>query len=682
MSQSKIISEESARARRSALSDLLFPRIILIIALSTVALIAGIAITLYLNSRQNFSHSGFSFFTGRLWIPNPPTAVKKLGNIFGVLPFVYGTFVTSAIALFLAVPVGIGSAIFLAEIAPKRISVPISFFIEMLAAVPSIVYGYWALLFLVPRLQNSIEPWLNHYFGRIPLFAMPVDAGYGMDIFAAGLVLAMMILPYITAVSRDVLAATPSEQRESSLGLGATKWETVKSVVLRYAGSGIIGSVMLALGRAIGETMAVTLVIGSKVNLPHLHDYSSFSLFRPGYTMTSVLVDQYTGPNSPLHASALTEIALSLFVITILVNAAARGLVWLTSAKSGSETVVHFRSIILSAFRMIGLGLLIPALVYQSVTDIKMKGLTGLFGPAEIIGLILIAIWVINRSVLATPLFPRWRKLGSFFGLAISFCSTMAAIAALLSLFGFVFQQGLPALNASFFRIPNPSDPAAGGMLHAIVGTAELALLASLFGVPIGVLGGIYLAEFGNGRLGFWVRFCTDLLNGVPSIVVGIFAFGLIVAPTHSNSGYAGAFALGALMIPTVMRTSEELIRLVPRSLREGSLALGATYAHTVRQVVLPVARNGILTGALLVVARVAGETAPLLMVTCSYDYWNLNPHNPIATLPVEIYNLRSQPSPHAQAQAWGVALMLVILVLAASLLARIFTYRYAKSTS
>ena len=213
-------------------------------------------------------------------------------------------------------------------------------------------------------------------------------------------------------------------------------------------------------------------------------------------------------------------------------------------------------------------------------------------------------------------------------------------------------------------------------MLHAIVGTGILVAMASAVGVPTGILGGIYLSEFGKGRLGFWIRFFTDLLNGVPSIVVGIFVYNILVVPTHENFGYAGGIALGILMIPTVMRTTEELLKVVPVSLREASLALGATYARTIWKVVLPAARGGILTGILLAVARVAGETAPLLIVLCSINLWSVNPQKPLPSLPVQIYLLRNDNDPVALSQAWGAALVLVLLVIVTSLLARIVSAR------
>jgi phosphate transport system permease protein len=363
--------------------------------------------------------------------------------------------------------------------------------------------------------------------------------------------------------------------------------------------------------------------------------------------------------------------------VTILVNALARVLVWLTASQTsggGSQGGTVVKKITTSGLRWGGVALLAGLLLYQVVSDIRLRGPSGLFGVAEGVGLALLGLMLFNRRVPGTALFLPWRKFTSRFALALASLCALVACGALLTLLGFVIHDGLSSINLQFFRPPNSIHPEAGGMLHSIVGTGELVLVASLFGIPLGILGGIFLAEFGNGRIGWTLRFAADLLNGVPSIVVGIFAFTLIVIPTHSNFGYAGAFALGILMIPTIMRTTEELVRLVPMSLREGSLALGATRARTMWNVVLPSARGGILTGALLAVARVAGETAPLLMVGCNSSLWVTDLRQRVSSLPVQIYVLRDDPSLLALRQSWGVALILVLLVLVFSLLARFAT--------
>jgi phosphate transport system permease protein len=239
-------------------------------------------------------------------------------NIYGALAFVYGTVVTSLLALLLSGAVGIMIAIFLVELAPPLLSRPISFLVEMLAAVPSIIYGLWGIFVLIPLLI-PVEDWLNQHLGFIPLFGdTPSPSG---SILIASIVLAIMILPTIAAISRDVMAAVPGSQREGILALGATKWEMVRKVVIPYARAGIIGAAVLGLGRAVGETMAVTMVIG---NDPHIHA----SLLAPGYSLAAVLANEAGDTVNTMHISALFELGLLLFLISIALNVLARVLVW------------------------------------------------------------------------------------------------------------------------------------------------------------------------------------------------------------------------------------------------------------------------------------------------------------------------------------------------------------------
>lgn len=652
-------------------TDWLFRNFALIVACIAVVLIVLIGVMLGWFSRPSFHHSGLSYYTSAEWDPVSANEDKKVGDIFGAAPFIYGTLLTSFVALLIAVPIGVGAAIFLSEAAPRWLSAPISFVIELLAAVPSIVYGFWALVYLVPPLQLHVGTWFIKNLGQVPFFAATPDASTGQHYFAAGIILAMMILPFITAVSRDVLRTVPAAQREAAYGMGATRWEAIKTVVLRYASGGIIGAVMLGLGRAIGETMAVTMVIGSKVSFPAMGDMASFSLFRSGYTMTALLADQYPSPNSDIHKAALTQMGFTLFIITMLVNGLARGLVWLTAMKpgSGGDWSLRIKEGISKGGRWGFIGLASLFFVMQIVGDVTRKGAAGLFGGAEIIGVVLLALVVFNRHAPKTRVFTAWRKSVNFFSIGLcAFCAFIACL-ALLTLLFFVSKEGVSAINAGFFSMPE-----AGGIRHAIAGTGLLVFWASLAGIPIGIIGGIYLAEFGGSRIGGVIRFATDLLNGVPSIVIGIFAYTALIVPTEGRAGIAnaGAFGLGIMMIPTIMRTTEELVRLVPVSLREGSLALGATYVRTLWKVVLPSARGGIVTGALLAVARVAGETAPLLMVGCNSTMWSTDMKKPIASLPMLIYALRDDAEAHRQ--LWGAACLLVGLVLVFNILARFFT--------
>ena len=658
-------------------SDALFRGVTRFAALSAILLIAGIGLTLLLASRLSFAQSGLRFFIESDWNP------QESQSVFGVVLFAYGTLVTAAIALLIAVPLGVGAAIFLAEIAPPRLAAPISFFVEMLAAVPSIVYGFWAFKYLAPLLHDHAEAWLTAHFGQIPLFMEP-DTGGRQNFFAAGVVLAIMVLPFITAVSRDVLKTVPATQREAAYGLGATRWEAIKSVVVRYAGGGIIGAVMLGLGRALGETMAVTLVIGSNTTPPNFADKASFSLFRPGSTMTSLLANQYNGAAN-LNRSALTEVALTLFFITIAVNGLARGLVWLTALQAGgteSAAAAAAKKATAWTGRAVLMGLFVLAFAYQISRDVRAQGIGGLFSATTGIALFLTALAVFNRTAPGKPYYLRWRKIGNGFALTVCAACAGVACAALGAIFLFVARQGIPTLTAAFFQMPVLSASDSPGMLHALIGTGLLALVASCIGIPLGILGGVYLSEFGGNRMGWCIRFAADLLNGVPSIVLGIFAYMLIYAPQKGAQGWAGSFALGVMMTPTIMRTTEELLRLIPNSLREGSLALGATQARTVWSVILPAARSGIVTGVLLALSRIAGETAPLLIVGCDNNFFSLNLREGIASLPMQIYSRNSSDNPVVREQVWGVALLLVLLVLLFSLLARFATRDKMKMTA
>ncbi len=258
---------------------------------------------------------------------------------------------------------------------------------------------------------------------------------------------------------------------------------------------------------------------------------------------------------------------------------------------------------------------------------------------------------------------------------AVAITAAAMAVLPLLLILYYVAAQGASAINWDFFtKLPKPVGEAGGGLANAIAGSALMVGLASLIGLPVGLLGGVYLAEFGNNRFGWTVRFLADVLTGVPSIVIGIFIWAIIVVSTHTFSALAGGTALGVMMIPTIMRTTEELVRLVPMPLREGSLALGATHWRTVLSVVLPAAKGGVITGVLLAIARIAGEAAPLLLTAGSTQFWNLNPLQPTPSLPVQIYLYATSPFEEWHRLAWAASLLLVSLVLVLSILARYVT--------
>jgi phosphate transport system permease protein len=258
---------------------------------------------------------GLSFFFTRVWDP--------IAEEFGALPFIYGTLVTAGVALFIAVPLGIGAAIFLAELAPQKLSDPLQFFIDLLAAVPSVIYGLLGVFIVIPLMRQWIQPALKSTLGFLPLFQGPA---YGVGFFTAGIILAIMVIPYIISVSREVLLSVPRDQREAALALGSTRWESTWKVVVPFAKTGIMGSIFLALARALGETVAVTMVIG---NTPTI----SSSLFSPGYSIAAVIANEFTEATGDLYLQALIELGLVLFLLTFVLNGLARLLMLLTTQR-------------------------------------------------------------------------------------------------------------------------------------------------------------------------------------------------------------------------------------------------------------------------------------------------------------------------------------------------------------
>lgn len=267
------------------------------------------------------------------------------------------------------------------------------------------------------------------------------------------------------------------------------------------------------------------------------------------------------------------------------------------------------------------------------------------------------------------------RRLMNLLAQAAAVGCTIAVLVPLGLIFGYLLVKGFGSLNLAFFiHLPKPVGEAGGGMANAIVGTITLIGLACAIGLPVGVLTGVYLAEFGYGRFGWIVRFCADVLNGVPSIVVGIYAYTLIVLPMKSFSAYAGGAALGVIMLPIVARTTEEMVKLVPNSLREASLALGVPAWRTTLRVVLRTARAGIITGIMLAIARVAGETAPLLFTAFGNQFWHQSLRGPISSLPVQLYTYAISPFDDWHRQAWAGALVLLTLIFITSLAVRLLT--------
>jgi phosphate transport system permease protein len=303
------------------IADNSFATVMLVCACSIFAIVLFIFGILVIHSRPSLVAFGWKFFTRSAWDP--------VSGDFGALPFIFGTLATSLLALCMAVPLALGVAVFLTELCPRPLRAPISFLTELLAAIPSVVYGLWAVFVLVPLMRDPIGPFLVKTMGWTGLFSGP---NFGVGLLTASIILAIMILPIISSLTRDIMTAVPNSQREAVLALGATRWEMIRIGVLRNSRIGIVGAIMLGLGRALGETMAVTMVIGN-------HPDIGKSLFAPANTLASVIAGEFSEATSDIYLSALIEIGLALFLVTIVVNAIARLMVW--AVTRGAPARVH-----------------------------------------------------------------------------------------------------------------------------------------------------------------------------------------------------------------------------------------------------------------------------------------------------------------------------------------------------
>ncbi len=313
----KLLNQSST----GGLADVLFRALVLCAALSILVVVALVVTELVTESRLSIKEFGWKFFTSSDWDP--------VQGLFGALPFIYGTIVSSLLALMMAVPLGIGVAMFMNEMCPRPLRGTVAFFVELLAAIPSVVYGLWGIFVLAPLMRAHVQPWLKSTLGWTGFFEGPP---YGIGMITAGVILAIMIVPFVSSITREMMLAVPQTQREAVLALGSTRWEMIRIGILRNARAGILGGIILALGRALGETMAVTMLIGNRPEIAK-------SLFAPGYTMASVIANEFTEATEDLYLSALVEVGLALFLVTIIVNAVAQLLIW--SITRGHKGAAH-----------------------------------------------------------------------------------------------------------------------------------------------------------------------------------------------------------------------------------------------------------------------------------------------------------------------------------------------------
>ena len=617
-----------------------------------VVLMGAIVAFLITQAVHAISADSVNFLTAFEWNPDDDPSV------WGVALVAWGTLITSLFALAIGGPIAVGTALFISQYAPRRLSQALGYVVDLLAAVPSVVYGLWGIIFLVPHM-GGVSQIVSDVLGWIPIFHYD-GAPAPRSVFAAGVVLAIMILPIVAAISREVFLQTPRENIEAAYALGATKWEMIRLAVLPYGRSGVISAIVLGFGRALGETIAVAMV------LSQTNGFFTRFLEPGGNTIAANIAVQFKNAFD-VGRGALIASGLVLFVMTLVVNYLARRIaqrgVIKDDAGDTAPTAAQAPEVAVAA----------AGTNASPVDNFRRSPFHRTIDPNDAHQ---------DPGFTDRPLnsvAPR-RRLANLFassGVTVAFLLAVLPLASILVL---VISNGAKDFGGNFIyhsmRNIAESD-SGGGAYHAILGTLEQAGLAALIAVPIGVMVAIYLVEYGRGWLSRSVTFIVDVMMGLPSIVAGLFILSLwILAFGFKSSGFAGSLALTILMLPLVIRSSEEMLKLVPHSLREASYALGVPKWRTVLRVVVPTALPGIVTGIMLGIARIMGETAPVLLVVGFTSSINQNPFSGAqGSLPAFIFNEATQPYQPAVDRAWAGALTLILIIMILNLAARLLAW-------
>lgn len=690
--------------------DSIFVGITVVFACLIIGIVLIFGLQLVAGSWDALITTGLDFFTRFEWTINEQAEPPVF--IFGALNFIYGTLLVSTIAVVLGGTISLGAAIFLSEYAPTWLRGPLGATIELLAAVPSVIYGFWGIQVLSPIMGGSVEPFLRGALGWLPMFNDKVLntatnreqtlSFTGRDLLTAGLILSIMIIPIVTSISRDVIRTVPDSQREGMLAMGATRWQTITRAVLPYGKSGIVGALILGLGRAIGETVAMVFLVGGASSI-----YGpSASLFAKGETLASKISTSVGDAGLPQAFSAIMALGLVLFVITLVVNLVARRLVTGASANSArnsnksKQTSPQALRTITNGFR-------------QLIFPLTLLVLSPYLGLTLVVALLV--GWAAIRSLRAyeIKLEGQNRKLPGLLGFishpsrsysyrkkidrvmrVMLIGATAAAIIPLFSILLFVTVRGLPQVFEPGFIFNDGRPDVAGeslGLAHAILGTLIMTGIGAAIGIPIGLMAGIYLSEFGRGRFAGLVRFMADMLQGIPSIIVGIVVYQVIVRNrifvdtganvTAPQTGWAGGIALAIMIVPVITRTTEEILKLVPDSIREAGLALGVPKWKVTLTVILPAAFTGVVTGILLGVARIAGETAPLIFTAGLLNYFPSSIGQQTPALTTYIFQASRGAAQNEINQLWGAAFVLVFMIFGLTLAVRFFTRSRLKAS-
>ena len=586
----------------------------------------------------------WSFLSGTKW--SPTESLK-----FGTYSLIVGTLLVTFGAMVLAIPISIGGALFISEIASSRVRSIIKPAIELLAGIPSVVYGFFGLILLTT--------WIKDFFG-VPT---------GETWLAGSIILGIMAIPTITTVAEDALKAVPREYKEGSLAMGATRWQTISKVVMPSALSGITAAIILGVGRAVGETMAILMVCGNAAIIPT----PLWNIFSPIRTLTSTLgIETAEVPVGGPHYHALFGVAVLLLIITFIINMSAVYLLGVLQKKRGaagkkkkpllSVTLLAKIKKIFTSFALLFLLLLL-----YLITGLLMTAVLVIIGCF---------LWFIRKR-----LSQKTTQKIAFSALGASILIIIIFLGIILS---YIIISGAGALSWEFLTEAPRSLGRAGGISTALIGTLYLVAGAIAIALPIGVGASIYLTEYTKeSTMTKIIRTGADLLNGTPSIVFGLFGFAFFVL--YLKFGFsliAGQITLAFMIIPTILRTTEEALRSVPQSIREGSYAVGATRWQTIRRVVLPPAAPGIITGAILGIGRAAGETAPIMFTAVAFSsFFPSSFLEPVNALPYHLFILSTNvPGSAAKNAAGGTALVLLLLVIGFYSIAILLRNHYQKT--
>jgi len=721
---------ESIQTKGRFHSDTITKYLLMGIAAIAVSIVFFIILFILGNSIGAITDTGIvELLTGQRWLPSK--------DLYGTAPIIAGTLLVTAGAILFAVPIGVAAAIFISEVAPSRFKSVLKSISEVFAGIPSVIYGFFGLTVLVPLLRDTF----------------PGHLLMGNSWLAGSILLGIMALPTIISVSEDALSAVPRSYREASMAMGATKWETTIKVVTPAAISGISAAVILGMGRAVGETMAVMMVCGNSAIVPDpLFDV--FSRIRP-ITATIALEMPYVVVGST-HYSALFFLALVLMIMVLAISMASKSIVSRTRKKfgevkdeptllgmllaklpvsfvNGSKNVLAEIGLFLAIYLISRIFLssigatLIAVLITIAVTasstlwSKKLKvgdGKKGPSNPSEFIGLIPVNIKDILRKAVSYTLIIAVVYMGAslFWGGTEAIAAGLIAviirvglarlfrgigsrnvqkvahtvlllvmifsISLLIYILADIFIEGLPMITWDFLTGYPKDAGRAGGIYPAIVGTLKLIVGSMTIALPLGIITGIFLAEYAKDTpFTRTVRNSIDILNGTPSIVFGLFGMSAFVV--YFGFGYsliAGCITLGLMALPVIIRTTEEALKAVPRELREGSMAMGATKWETTVKVVLPAALGSVITGVILSIGRVAGETAPI-MFTAVIVYQRAMSHSildPVMALPYQLFYLATEGMGPSAMQS-AVATVLLIIVLSMFVLASVVRHYYDK---